>query len=47
VRARSLAATVIAILLVALSAVTLDGCGRKGRLTPPPGSTYPRHYPPE
>ena len=39
--------TCTAIVLVLLSVVVLDACGRKEKLTPPRGSDYPRQYPRE
>jgi len=36
------------IALLVLGILTpLAGCGRKGSLEPPPGSTYPHEYPAE
>ena len=34
-------------LALVLTAVALDGCGRKEKLTPPRNSDYPRQYPRE
>ena len=39
--------TIAVIALVLATTVVLDGCGRKEKLTPPPGSDYPRQYPRE
>ena len=39
---RTVAAAILAIGLAA----TLAACGKKVPLKPPPGSTYPRQYPP-
>jgi predicted small lipoprotein YifL len=39
---RAIAAALLAIVV----AGALASCGKKEPLKPPPGSTYPRHYPP-
>lgn len=31
--------------VIAVLALSLSACGRKGKLIPPEGSTYPRSYP--
>ncbi len=36
---------IAALALVVASLFVLDGCGRKEKLTPPPGSYFPRQYP--
>lgn len=39
--------TIAVIALVLAATFILDGCGRKEKLTPPPGANYPRQYPRE
>ena len=34
-------------LALVFTALTLDGCGRKEKLTPPKGTDFPRQYPRE
>ena len=34
-------------LALVFTAIALDGCGRKEKLTPPRGADYPRQYPRE
>ena len=35
----------VAVVIMALVALSLGGCGRKANPQPPPGSVYPVHYP--
>lgn len=35
----------ITLMFVAVLALAVSGCGRKGQPEPPPGSDYPRTYP--
>jgi predicted small lipoprotein YifL len=44
---KSLTRTMMMAALGMTLAMTLAACGKKEPLKPPPGATYPRHYPPE
>lgn len=37
--------TAFTLLIVAVLAFSVSSCGRRDKLTPPEGSTYPQQYP--